>query len=302
MVQIHNVVDRRSADRYLERLGGFPLFFDQVIESLKAREARGIVPPRFVVTEVLVQMRGFVGKPADQNILYTSLTEKLNKVASLSDTDRKALLARARQAIETQVYPAYAKLIAYEEALEPKARTTDGVWALPDGDAYYVWKLRHETTTDLTPAQVHEFGLAEVERISKEAAALLDALALPPGTVGARLDALGRDPKYIFAADPDSREAMLAEFRRELDQMWVRLPEWFDPLPREKPKVAAVLEFKAATAPSAYYEARRSTARDPAPFSPTSGTPAGRHAGRCRRWPITKVSPVTICSSRCKPR
>ena len=60
------------------------------------------MPPRFVVTEVLDQMRGFVGKPADQNILYTSFAEKLAKVASLSEADRQALLARAKQAIQTQ--------------------------------------------------------------------------------------------------------------------------------------------------------------------------------------------------------
>ena len=254
MVQIHSVVDRRSAERYLERLDGFARYFDQVIESVKLRESKGISPPRFVVTESLAQMRDFVGKPADRNILYTSFAEKLSKATGLSGADRDALLAQAKGAIENRVYPAYARLIAYEEALEPKARTTDGVWALPDGDAYYAWLLRHQTTTDLTPAQVHELGLSEVDRISKEAAPLLDALHLPPGTVAERLDALGRDPKYIYAANAQGREAMLAEFRRELEAMWARLPEWFDELPRDKPTVAPVPEFKAASAPGAYYQ------------------------------------------------
>ncbi len=254
MLQIHAVIDRRSAERYLERLDGFPLFFEQVIESVKLRESKGISPPRFVVTKSLAQMRDFVGKPAKANILYTSFAGKLGAVTSLPDADRQALLARAERAIEDSVYPAYTKLIAYEATLEAKARTTDGVWALPDGDAYYAWILRHETTTELTPAQVHAFGLAEVDRISKEAAPLLDALRAPPGTVGERLNALGRDPKYLFAADAQGREAMLSEFRRELDAMWARLPEWFDELPRDKPTVAAVPEFKAASAPGAYYQ------------------------------------------------
>ena len=285
MVQIHRVIDRRSANRYLERLDGFPLFFDQVIESVKLRESKGISPPRFVLTEVLAQMRAFVGKPANENILYTSFAEKLSKVTSLSDADRQALLGRAKRAIEVNVYPAYAKLIAYEEALEPKARMTDGVWALPDGDAYYAWILRHETTTDLTPAQVHEFGLAEVDRISKEAAPLLDALHVPPGTIGERLDALGGDPKYIYAADAQGREAMLAEFRRELDQMWTRLPEWFDELPRDKPTVVAVPEFKAATAPGAYYQPPALDGSRPGTFFANVWDP-----GRTPRWAMPTLA------------
>src|SRR6266853_542882 len=285
MVQIHGVIDRRSADRYLERLGRFPPFFDQLLESLKVRESKGIVPPRFVVTEVLEQMRGFVAPPADRNILYTSFSEKLNKATDLSDTDHQALLARASQAIETQVYPAYAKLIGYEAALEPRARTTDGVWALPDGDAYYAWRLRQATTTDLTPAQVHELGLAEVDRISKEASPLLDVLKVPRGTVGQRLDALGRDPRYLFAADANGRDAMLAEFRRELDQVWGRLPEWFEELPREKPTVAAVPEFKAATAPSAYYQPPALDGSRPGTFFSNVWDP-----GRTPRWTMPTLA------------
>ncbi len=285
MVQVHQVIDRRSAERYLQRLNGFPLFFDQVIESLKLREGKGIVPPRFVVTEVLAQMRGFVGKPADRNILYTSFADKLGKVTSLRESDRQTLLAQVRTAIETQVYPAYARLIDYEAGLEPRARTTDGVWDLPDGDAYYAWRLRDQTTTDLTPAEVHAFGLAEVERIGKEAAPLLDRLGLPPGTVGERLDALGRDPKYIFSADASGREAMLAEFRRELDEVWVRLPEWFVELPREKPEVKAVPEFKAATAPGAYYEQPALDGSRPGTFFANVWDP-----GRTPRWAMPTLA------------
>lgn len=285
MVQIHNVVDRRSADRYLERLDGFPLFFDQVIDSLKLRESMGISPPRFVLTEALAQMRDFVGRPADENILYTSFAEKLRKVTSLPDNDRQALLAGAKRAIEASVYPAYAKLIAYVETLEPKARMTDGVWALPDGDAYYAWILHNETTTELTPAQIHEFGLAEVDRISKEAAPLLDLLHVPPGTVGERLDALGRDPKSLYAADAQGREAMLSEFRRELDQMWARLPEWFDELPRDKPTVAAVPQFKAASSPGAYYQPPALDGSRPGTFFANVWDP-----GRTPRWAMPTLA------------
>jgi uncharacterized protein (DUF885 family) len=253
MVHIHQVIDRRSANRYVERLRAFGPYFDQLLESLKLRETKGILPPRFVVTEVLTQMRSFTDKPPAENLLYVSFTEKLGKLDSIDATDKTALLDQTRQAIETIVYPAYAKLIDYETGLEGRARTTDGVWALPDGDAYYAWRLRDQTTSDMSPAEVHALGLAEVARIQAELLPVLDAIGAAPGEIGARIAALTADKRYHFPNDEAGRAAMLDRYRQILGEMTATLPNYFAVLPQAKLTVEAVPAFKASTAPGAYY-------------------------------------------------
>jgi uncharacterized protein (DUF885 family) len=254
MVHIHRVIDERSARRYVERLNGFGRYFDQIIEGLKLRESKGVVPPKFVVTKVLAQMRGFTGTTVQENLLYTNFAEKLDQLKELDPKVKADLLASASQAIETQVYPAYARLTEYETGLEPRARTTDGVWALPDGDAYYAWKLRSETTSDMTPAEVHQFGLDEVKRIQAEIVPILDGIGAPPGPVGARIAALQADPQYLYPNNDDGRAQMLARYRTLLDEMGAALPKYFALLPKGKLEVEAVPAFKAATAPGAYYQ------------------------------------------------
>lgn len=254
MVQQHRVIDKKSAERYIQRLNGFPQHEDQLIESLKLREDRKILPPKFVVTRVIAQLKGILEPAPKDHPLYTSFAKKLDDVKDLPATDKATLLADAERAITDSVYPSYHKLLDYEVALEPKARTTDGVWDLPDGDAYYAWKLRDQTTSDMTPEQVHQFGLAEVERITGEVNAILDPMGVPPGKVGERIMVLAKDPKYTFTDDDAGRAKIMDGYRHILDEMWDHLPQDFSLLPSQKPAIEKISDFKAATAPGAYYE------------------------------------------------
>src|SRR5690606_18911664 len=115
-------------------------------------------PPTFVVEKVLAEMRAFTGAPATDNVLYTSFTERLDKLDgdTLSADDRVALLGEVEAAIAGQVYPAYQTFIAYYEDLLPRTTGNHGVWALPDGAAFYAWSARMHTSTDMTPAQIHQ--------------------------------------------------------------------------------------------------------------------------------------------------
>jgi uncharacterized protein (DUF885 family) len=254
MVQIHRIADRRSAERYIERLRAFAPHFDQLLASLRLREDKGIVPPRFVVTKVLAEMKGFTAKSPAENLLYVNLADKLGKLDNVSAADKTTLLDEATHAIEEQVYPAYAKLTEYEAGLETRARTTDGVWALPDGDAYYAWRLREQTTSDQTPEEIHQFGLAEVTRIEAELTPLLDTIGVAPGPVGTRIATLTADPKYLFPNTEEGRAAILDRYRQILADMKAKLPEDFSQLPKAQLLVAAVPAFKAPTAPGAYYQ------------------------------------------------
>src|SRR5205814_1941985 len=123
MVQIHQVTTRTEAERYIERLNRFPQKFDQLLASLKLREDMQVIPPQFTVEKVLVQMQRFLAKPATENVLYVSFKEKLDKIPAerIDAAERQRLLSEVDEAIQKSVYPSYRRLVAYFDALKPKA-------------------------------------------------------------------------------------------------------------------------------------------------------------------------------------
>ncbi|HEX8506721.1 MAG TPA: DUF885 family protein, partial [Hymenobacter sp.] len=117
MATKHQVNNQRDAEYYNIRLSKVKTQFAQVLEQLKASEQHGVVPPTFVIEKVLTEMTSFVAQKPEDNILYTSLAEKLGKVAKLEPAEKDRLLAEAKNQITTAVYPAYQSLIGYFTAL-----------------------------------------------------------------------------------------------------------------------------------------------------------------------------------------
>jgi uncharacterized protein (DUF885 family) len=256
MANTHQVTNAKEARYYIERLEKFGVKFDQTIESLKLRESKGILPPKFTVEKVLEQMRGFAGKPVRENPLYTTFAEKLDKIPAteLDALAREKLLVEVEGAIEKTVYPAYARLIAYFVELQPKAQSNDGAWRLPDGDAFYAQQVKMHTTTEMTPEQVHALGLAEVERIGAEMDQILRDAGYTEGTLGERIDKLGKAPEQLFSDDADGRKAILAEYQHIIDEVTAGLDPYFATKAKAKVEVRRVPEFAEKTAPGAYYE------------------------------------------------
>lgn len=255
MLSLHPVISRLEGRNYIKRLNRFGVKFDQVLEGLRVREERGILPPRFVIRRVLDEMTAFVGQPATENPLYTVFRDKLAKLERLSQADREALLAGAADAIQRSVYPAYQKLIAYFTALEPRATTDDGVWKLPDGAAFYAHCLRSSTTTEFTPEQVHEIGLQEVARIEGEMAAILQGLGhAPEPSAPRKLAELAQEERFQYPNTDEGRQACLEDYQRILDEMNARLDPVFATRPKGTLKVERVPEFREKTSAGAYYQ------------------------------------------------
>src|SRR2546422_783741 len=193
------LLNRKDCDYYVMRLDALPKKFDQTLDGLKVREQKQILPPRFVVEEVLKEMTEFIGKPASENILATSFKTRAAKIEKLSEADRTELQARVESAITSKVYPAYQKLIDYFREILPKTTTDDGVWKLPDGGAFYAYKLHENTTTTLKPDEVHELGLREVARIEGEMQPILDANGLSGQPIGEAVDKLTQNPRFSYS-------------------------------------------------------------------------------------------------------
>ena len=252
MVQIHPIGDRRDVRNYISRLNAFETKFGQLLEGVRLREAQGVVPPKFVIERVLVEMRAFIAMPARENILYVNLRDKMYRVASVPAADRTKLLAEAEVAIQQKVYPAYGRLIEFFATLQPKVTEDYGVWKLPEGDGYYDHLIRSHTTTSLDAEEVHGIGLAEVARIEKELDGVLRSQGLPDGTIAERVARLNDNPRLQYSNDAVGRDACIADYQRYIDEMVRGLTPDFASPPQLNIKVQRVPQFKEATAPAAY--------------------------------------------------
>jgi uncharacterized protein (DUF885 family) len=254
MANTHRLLAKQDCEYYVMRLDALPRKFNQLLESLKVREDKQILPPRFVVEEVLKEMSDFIAKPAAENILATSFKTRVSKIDKLIPQERDDFQKRVEASITSKVYPAYQKLIDYFKRIEPKTTTDDGVWKMPEGDAFYAYALHENTTTTMKPNDVHDLGLREVARIEAEMRGILDANGFAGTTIGEAMDKLGKDPRFLFSNDDKGRADALAEYKRLIDTATERCKQLFLTAPKAKCEVRRVEAFKEATAPGAYYQ------------------------------------------------
>ncbi len=251
----HQVRSVEDAEHYLSRMSELPRKHEQYLLDLKIRENLGIIPPRFVIERVLEQMRDFVATPAQENILYTSLAEKLAEAEEIDDAQAADILARVEASIGEHVYPAYSLFINYFAELESKAGEDDGFWRLPNGDAAYRLALRLFTTTDYSADEIHELGLAEVARIQAEMLEIFaeEGIDVSLGYTEA-MDAYSSRPDFYYEDSDAGRQQILDDYQAILDEIDAGLGDAFNVRPRAGIEVVRIPEFREKTAPGAYYE------------------------------------------------
>lgn len=258
LISFHTVADAGEARAYIARLRGVPRLFDQTIDGLLARHAKGVLPPRFVFPIVIEAARSVIaGEPFDQSGPASSLWQDISaKIDALTDTDaagKDALKAEARAALIESVQPAYEKLIAVLDIQEQSATDDDGVWKLPQGREYYDFLLRGHTTTNLSAAEIHQTGLREVARIHAEMAAIKDRVGFT-GTLQEFFVHMRESPQYYYPNTPEGKQAYIDRANGVIDAMRARLPEFFGILPKAPLELRKVEPFREEGSPAAFYE------------------------------------------------
>jgi len=260
MESAHRLEDKSDVEAYISRLSKFDEKFTQVLEGLEIRREKGINPPKFVIQRVLDEMRGFIGAndatvSARDNILYVNLETKIEKIEDLSEEEKADYKQQTEDEIKTTVFGAYQRLIAHFESLYGIANTDAGVWKFPNGDAFYKYQLKQNTTTNLEPEEVHQIGLSEVARIKKEMLEILNAEGYidTTKTVGAIIQELNKEERFLFPNTDKGREMVLAEYDRILAEINANLDEAFDVRPKAELEVKRVPEFKEEGSAGAYY-------------------------------------------------
>ena len=250
----HVVKNDKTARNYVLRLEALGGKLDAVTAEMQRQEKLGVVLPVALLDKAEAGIKDTVSPAPADNPLVTTFVERMKKT-SIDATLQDELAKSAADAVKTRVYPAYARMTAALEAVRPEAeKQTAGVGRLPDGAAYYAAMLKQMTTTDYTPDQVHELGLREVERITAEMDALLNAQGLTSGTVAERMQALGKDPRFHYPNTDEGRKQVLARYQQILDEVNARMPEYFRTLPAQKIKVERVPLAAEKGSAGAYYQ------------------------------------------------
>jgi uncharacterized protein (DUF885 family) len=244
-------------DHYIARLNKVPVAFSQIMTNLQSGLDDHRTPPQFLMQKALTETQEIAAeKPADSPFALP-----LKKIpASVSAADRKRISEDLLEAIATQVLPSYqrfAKFLAV--AYIPNCRTDPGISALPDGAAYYAFRIRQSTTLNKSAAEIHQIGLDEVARDQAEMLAIVHKLGFADqNSFNAALKA---NPKL----HPASADALLDAYRHYIAQMQPRLPELFGTLPKATLEVVAMPDYMAPNQAAAFYD---------------QGTPDGKRPGQ----------------------
>ncbi len=236
----------KDYDDWIARLHLVPKAFEQTTQNMSIGVQDKRVPPRYLLEKVVEQVKELAHqKPED-----SPLTAPLKSFPSdIPAAEQARIKAEMLAAIGKEVLPAYLRFQRFLEVTYiPAGREAPGIAALPDGAKYYAFRIRQQTTTNLTAAQIHQIGLDEVAK--DEAAMLVIAKKLGFADLKSFQASLKGNPKL----HPASGDALLDIYRGYVKGMQAKLPELFGRLPKAALEVTTIPEYSAKSAPAAYYD------------------------------------------------
>lgn len=247
LINLHAVTSLVDAENYLSRVRGVPRLMQQALELLKQSAEQGIVPPRFALDRVIADGRAM----ADGAPVLADFTTKATALA-IGDAEKTRLLNEANSAIREDFTPAFETMIRAATALRERAGVADGVWRLPDGSAYYAFKLRSATTSTLDAEAIHQLGLREVKRVRGEMQRIVRALNFD-GTPDELIASLHADRRFYYPETDAGRAAYIAEAEGYIARMRKELPRLFLTVPSAEVRVRRIDAWR-EKGMSSYYQ------------------------------------------------
>jgi uncharacterized protein (DUF885 family) len=247
----------KDYDDYITRLTKVPTAFSQIMTNMQLGVDEGRTPPQYLMEKVLAQAETLANQKAEESPFAMPLK---TFPKSVSAAEQKRITADLLQAISTDVLPMYKRLAGFLKAeYIPKARKEPGIGAIPDGDAYYAFRIRQSTTLNKSAAEIHQIGLDEVKRDEAEMLAIVKTLGF--ADVKSFSAALKANPKEHAA----SADALIGAYKGYIAAMKPNLPKLFGRLPKAPLEVVPVPSYMEKDQAAAYYD---------------NGTPDGSRPGR----------------------
>ncbi len=271
LINTHKVATESDMLAYIQRLSGVATALDQLLARAQTNAAAGTRPPRFAYEGVIDQSTKIIsGAPFDDgepSAIWTATEEKLQGLVDSGEIDeaRAAVLReQARVALTSAFAPAYQRIIAWYQADMPNTDASPkGVGALPNGQAFYNYRLANQTTTGLTANEIHNLGLSEVARLRGDMEAVKDQVGFD-GDLKAFFKFIREDDQFYFSDDDAGADQYIAAAKGHIDALKALLPDYFGILPKADLEVRRVESFRERDGAAQHYR---------------SGTPDGSRPG-----------------------
>jgi len=255
----HSIETVEDAEAYLSRMEAYSNQLDGETERTRIAGGQGVILPDFLMEKTLGQLRDARTRSPEEWGIVTSLETRTLKLGG-DFSDRAKMLATQN------IGPAIDRQINVLEALAPKATSDAGVWAKPDGDMYYDWALQAGTTTTMSPDEVHQMGLDELASLHGRMDPILRSLGYTQGSIGERMSALGKDPRYHFSTGDKGRAEIMTFIADTLSEIRALMPEAFATLVPGFLEVTRIAPEVEAGAPGAYGGAGSIDGKQPGHF------------------------------------
>ncbi|MEE4206227.1 MAG: DUF885 domain-containing protein [Erythrobacter sp.] len=258
LINIHRVGSAGDARAYVSRIEGIGEQLDAYLAEATERAEAGVMPPDWTYPYMIDDVEGLIAA-GDDNAVLADFAKKLEAL-DLDAGTAAAMKAEAAAAWNESALPAYRRLLAELKRQQPMAPTDDGVWRFPRGEAYYAALLENYTTTELSADEIHEIGLAQVERIHGEMRKIMEQVGFD-GDLQDFFEYTRTDDRFYY----DTREEYLADAQARLDALEAKLPQYFGRLPKADMIIKPVEAFREKSAGKAFYQS-------PAPDGSRPGT------------------------------
>jgi uncharacterized protein (DUF885 family) len=259
----------KDYENFLKRIDGFVAWVEQARVNMREGVEAGVVPPAILMQRTLPQLEAHIVDDPGQSLFF-------RPVASFPDgvpeTEQARLRAAYTAAITEQLVPAYARLRDFiRDEYLPACRDTYGLYALPDGKAWYAHLVREHTTTDLGAEEIHQIGLDEVARIHEQMIAIRQEVGFD-GDLPAFFDYLNTDPKFYF----ETREQMLEAHEALREKADAAAPRLFKRIPGAGYEIRAVEAFRERSAAKGSYQRPSTDGSRPGIFYVNTWNPEAR--------------------------
>lgn len=253
---IHKVENVKDAEDYISRLEGIQTVLQQVILQLRRGEAMGVIPPKMVYPKVLPAAQNMLKdapfeESAQDGIILADFRSKLEPL-ELDPEETEILLNDAANALSGSFRNGYQELIAELQRLQTIADNNHGIWNLPDGKAYYANRIQNWTTVVRSVDEIHELGLAEVERIRAEMQQIMESVGFE-GDLAEFFLFVRNSPENYYENTDAGREEYIRDATALIDGIYDIADQYFNVLPKAPLEVRRVEPWRENGASTAFY-------------------------------------------------
>ena len=253
---IHKIETSKDAEDYISRLAGVQTVMQQIVEQLRQGESLGVIPPKMVYPKVLPGARNMLkGAPfeeiAQDSVLLADFRGKVESLG-LDSEDTEILLNDAANALSGPFRNGYQALITELLRLQAIANNNHGIWNLPDGEAFYANRIQNWTTVERPVDELHQLGLAEVERIRAEMQQIMLEVGFA-GDLAAFFEYVRNSPENYYENTDTGRQQYIQDATALIDGIYDIADDYFNVLPKAPLEVRRVEPWREDGASTAFY-------------------------------------------------